>query len=205
MSNKIYFVLDRSGSMEPFAEKTLDGLHGFIKEQADNTTFTLNLFNDKISTIYSNVIKKNVRHLRKAVYRPNGGTALMDAIGHTIKMAEDVEPKQWADWNDDDTVTIVILTDGEENSSTEYKTDDIHNLIESKRMTGWKFVFLGANQDAFKVAEEICVNRESTLSFDMGVISSAISSVGSAVSRMISGKTPTVEFTDEERSQSQKI
>jgi hypothetical protein len=99
----------------------------------------------------------------------------------------------------------VILTDGAENSSTEYTVRKIKELIEHKRLQGWRFVFLGANQDAFIAASRIGIDTESTLSFDTDVVDSAIRSAGSAVSRMISQESDTIRFTDMERFASQPL
>jgi hypothetical protein len=200
--SKLYILLDKSGSMEPHVTETINGLSAFMKEQSDDTLFTLNLFNDKITTIYSNVTKENARPLNKLNYRPQGGTALMDAIGAIIKQATDDEPKSWAD-QDDSVITIVIMTDGAENSSKEYTQERINELIEFKRLNGWKFVFLGANQDSFSVAGNIGIDRDATLNFDANEVNAALSSVGSAISRMTSGQSENIQFTQLEREASQ--
>lgn len=200
--SKLYILLDKSGSMEPHTTETINGLSEFMKEQTDDTLFTLNLFNDKITTIYSNVTKENARPLNKLNYRPQGGTALMDAIGAIIKQATDDEPKSWAD-QDDSVITIVIMTDGAENSSKEYTQERINELIEFKRLNGWKFVFLGANQDSFNVAGNIGIDRDATLNFDANEVNTALSSAGSAVSRMTSGQSESIQFTQFEREASQ--
>lgn len=195
-------MLDKSGSMEPHTTDTISGLSAFMKEQTDDTIFTLNLFNDKITTIYSNVNKENVHPLNKLNYRPQGGTALMDAIGAVIKQATDDEPTSWAD-QDDSIVTIVIMTDGAENSSKEYTQERINELIEFKKLSGWKFVFLGANQDSFSVAGNIGIDRDATLNFDANEVNAALSSAGSAVSRMASGQSESIHFSQSEREASQ--
>ena len=53
---------------------------------------------------------------------------------------------------------MVILTDGIENSSQTYTQRDIKRMInEMKYEYNWKFVFLGANQDAIVTGSKIGV------------------------------------------------
>ena len=47
--------------------------------------------------------------------------------------------------------TIVIMTDGHENSSKLINHEDLTNLINDHKET-YKFIFMGANQDAIKTA-----------------------------------------------------
>jgi hypothetical protein len=58
-----------------------------------------------------------------------------------------------------------ILTDGHENSSQEHTREQIFELIRDHRDKGWEFVFLAANQDAFKTAESLAIDRGSVLGF----------------------------------------
>ena len=44
-----------------------------------------------------------------------------------------------------DMVIILIVTDGEENSSREYTKSRVRDLVTRKEAGGWKFLYLGAN------------------------------------------------------------
>ena len=56
-------------------------------------------------------------------------------------------------------VIVVIVTDGEENSSTELSKDQFKELITHQQVKySWHFTFLGANQDAFTEAEGMGIN-----------------------------------------------
>jgi hypothetical protein len=48
---------------------------------------------------------------------------------------------------------IVCLTDGGENASREYDIAAIRTMTAQAEKNGWKFVYLGANQDSFAVAQ----------------------------------------------------
>ena len=52
-------------------------------------------------------------------------------------------------------VLVTILTDGEENSSRSYTSAHVKDLVDSK---SWKFVYLGANQDAVLTAQGLGIN-----------------------------------------------
>lgn len=53
----------------------------------------------------------------------------------------------------DGKVLAVILTDGYENSSHEVSADDLRQMVDAREQEGWTFIYLGANQDAWNVAE----------------------------------------------------
>ena len=50
--------------------------------------------------------------------------------------------------NRPDKVLITIVTDGHENASNEYNSEDIKRLINKKEKDDWQFIYLAANQDA---------------------------------------------------------
>jgi len=134
-------------------------------------------------------------------YRPHGGTALMDAIAETINMAEIHQPRMWAD-QDDNTVSVVILTDGDENSSKAYTPQHVAGLINYKRTQEWNFVFLGANQDAIMKAGDLNIPKESAMTFSNETVDTAMRSAADALNRMVSGESQTVEFSRIERAAS---
>lgn len=139
------FLLDRSGSMETCRDDTIGGFNAFIDAQkADGGTMTLVLFDHEVNVVYENKAIGDVEPLTPDTFVPRGGTALHDALGHVLKM--DL-PR--------DTVCIV-LTDGEENSSTVYTGAHIKDLVESKQTNeGWSFVYLGANQNTIMNAQRL--------------------------------------------------
>jgi uncharacterized protein YegL len=193
----IHFLLDRSGSMESCLKDTIGGFNAFVREQAPTSTMSLYLFNNTFEIVYEN---KKIKDVEKLDFRPRGGTALLDAIAQTIEQVEKNNTQRWADLDDVGNV-IVILTDGEENSSTKYTKGDINDMIATKKAQGWKFVFLGANQDAIKNAVDMGIGRDAAMDFDTANVGEVMRSASSALSRCVTGETQDIVFTNEERSQ----
>jgi len=135
------FLLDRSGSMESCCIDTIDGFNTFVESQKQfGGTMTLCLFDDQFETVYEKMPIADVPQLTTDTFVPRGGTSLHDAMGQVLKM----------DLSDD--AMIIILTDGEENSSRTYTSAHVKDLVNLKP---WKFVYLGANQDAVLTASDL--------------------------------------------------
>lgn len=138
------FLLDRSGSMESCIDDTIEGFNTFVESQKEfGGTMTLCLFDHEFNTVYEKVPIDQVNPLTRDTYVPRGGTALHDAMGQVLKM------------NLSDDVMVIILTDGEENSSNKYTAAHVKDLVDTKP---WKFVYLGANQDAVLTAQGLGIN-----------------------------------------------
>lgn len=139
------FLLDRSGSMNVCRDDTINGYNAFVESQKPlGGTMTLVLFDHEIETVYENVPIADVKPLDEKTFVPRGGTALHDAIGHVMRM--DL-PKD---------TSVIILTDGEENSSDKYTAMHVKDLIQMHEQNdGWSFVYLGANQDTITAATNL--------------------------------------------------
>ena len=194
----IHFLLDRSGSMENCLADTIGGFNAFVREQAPKSTMSLYLFNNTFEIVYENKKINDVKRLTVSTFRPWGGTALLDAIAQTIEQVEKNNTQRWADLDDVGDV-IVILTDGDENSSTKYTKKEINDMIVSKKAQGWKFVFLAANQDAIKSANDIGIGREAAIDFDTANMCEVMRSASSALSRCVTGESQDIVLTQEER------
>ena len=93
-------------------------------------------------------------------YTVRGCTALIDAIGGAIKHIRNIHKYARPEDVPEHTV-FVITTDGMENASHRYSSQEIKSKI--KRQTekyGWEFIFLAANIDAVETAESIGIRRE---------------------------------------------
>lgn len=196
----IHFLLDRSGSMENCLADTIGGFNAFVREQAPKSTMSLYLFNNSFDIIYENKKIKDVDKLSASTFRPRGGTALLDAIAQTIEQVEKNNTQRWADFDEVGNV-IVILTDGDENSSTKYTKKEINDMISVKQAQGWKFVFLAANQDAIKSANDIGISREAAIDFDTANVGEVMRTASNALNRCVTGESQDIVFTQEERSQ----
>jgi hypothetical protein len=145
------FLLDRSGSMESCRQDTIDGFNTFIEAQKQfGGTMTLCLFDDQFETVYDKLPIEDVPVLTEDTFVPRGGTSLHDAMGQVLKM----------ELSDD--AMVIILTDGEENSSRTYTSAHIKDLVNLKP---WKFVYLGANQDAVLAATNLGI--KTSLEYDV--------------------------------------
>ena len=186
----IYCLIDRSGSMANCVDDTIGGFNTFLKEQNSETMLSITLFDNEITHLYTKKVC-DIEPLNKTTFVPRGGTALLDAIGHTIKSVPAGEVP-----------SIVILTDGFENSSKRYTKLHINDLIEEKKKMNWTFVFLAANQDAIESAGEIGIPESSALTFDSKNVVSAFRSASHALERKRTGETQDVVFTQFERERS---
>lgn len=167
---EIAFILDRSGSMESMVEPAISGFNRLLREQQQvpgSARFTLVLFDDQYEVPIESLPIAEVVELDTTTYVPRGSTALLDAIGRTIdelgaKLAaqpEDERPGQ---------VIVAILTDGMENASAHYTWQTIARRIRHQtEHYDWKFLFLGANQDAIATAGRMNIHAADSSNFAM--------------------------------------
>ena len=199
--SQIYCVIDCSGSMQPFTDRTISGFNEFIQSSSKDSELSLILFSDLVKVVYENVPIAKVEPLTQDTYKPAGFTALLDGIGKAVELGKKAEPKSWAD--DEKTVTVLIMTDGEENSSKEYTKAKINSIIARQKLNGWKFVFMGANQDAIRTAGEFNIGQETSLTFGCENVGEAFRSASQAIKRSAKGED--LQFTNIERANSLQV
>lgn len=145
----IGMVLDRSYSiaMNGLTGPMIDGFNTYLselREQEGETFFSLTLFNTDFERRYVGVPLAKVEDLTRETFVPDGNTALYDAIAFTVK---DLEKRLKKQGREDTKVLIVTMTDGEENSSTDYDAVKLADLVRQYEAKGnWTFVYLGLGQ-----------------------------------------------------------
>jgi hypothetical protein len=183
---EIAYILDRSGSMQPMQEPAVAAFNDFIKAQLDvpgDARLTLVQFDDAYEIPVAAKPIQDVPQLAAATYTPRGSTALLDAIGRTIKET-DRRISALPEGEKPGKVILAIFTDGEENASQEYTAKHISDLIRLYRdQKGWEFLFLAANQDAIASAAAMQMNAH--LSGNVSFSLKGIKSTGSAMARKV--------------------
>lgn len=163
----IVIILDRSGSMEEIRKETIGGYNNYIESQKvvpGECNVTLVQFDDQYECVYAAKPIASVPPLDANIFIPRGLTALLDAIGRTIKEVsarilatqKALRPAK---------VLIVIITDGGENSSKEYTYKMVHSMISDLRTKNWEFVFLAANIDVASYSDKLGIARGNAMKY----------------------------------------
>jgi hypothetical protein len=141
----VAFVLDRSGSMQVVAEAVVEGYNEYLAElrsQGGETLYSLTTFNTSFDHVCVGEPLMLAPELDHRTYRPGGMTALYDAIAHTVV---DTDRRLQVEGRGEEKVLVVVMTDGYENSSTDYDAHAIAELVRTyDERPNWTFVYLGA-------------------------------------------------------------
>lgn len=166
-ATEIVIIVDKSGSMEGLKQDAIGGFNQFLREQqaeAGEASLTLVLF-DTEYTARPALPLARVAPLDERSYKPAGGTALLDALGRTIRDTGQ-RLSALSDADRPDKVIVVTITDGEENSSRGFSLSDVKDMIAHQRdRYSWQFLFLGANQDAFAEAGKLGLDPAMAMKF----------------------------------------
>ena len=132
------------------------------KEKTGKVSVTTVLFDDQYELLYNQVPIEKVSPMTEEEYYVRGSTALLDAIGKTVMQVKANQDKKEIK----DKVLFVIITDGMENASREYRVEQVKKLIEErKEKDNWEFLFLGANIDAIGAAQNIGIDSSRAVRF----------------------------------------
>ena len=183
---ELVFILDRSGSMAGLVSDTIGGFNSMIDSQKrtkGDCLVTTVLFDTRFTRLHDRVPLQDVKPLTREDYVPGGCTALLDAMGDTIRHVAHIHKYSRRE-DVPENVLFVITTDGLENASHRYSAAEIRKMVDHEQEKyGWQFLFLGANIDAFSAAESIGIRKEMTSSFlaDSRGMASNFQSVDAAV------------------------
>ena len=194
-------LLDRSGSMEESKKATEDGWRELLNEQRlepGQCEVTLAQFDTVYELVYP---PTPVEAVPDFVLQPRGMTALLDSVGRFVTeigerlsaLPENERPGQ---------VICMIMTDGMENSSSEWSWEAVRDLINQQRdQWNWHFIFLGSNIDAVEVGARMGVAADDAITYDSRSYMSTVA-VQSAASSWVSSARAgrKAGFTDADRS-----
>lgn len=172
----ICFIQDHSGSMgingkDKLATSNFNEQRAKLLKEDDDTmdnVVTIIEFDDDIHCNIENTPIHEIKELKK--WWTGGMTALYDAIAFGI---DKIKKKMDADDREDKAALIVVQTDGEENSSSDYpkekgrlKLNKLINELEETKI--WSFTFLGENIDK-EIAMDIGFKGNNIMSHKSGI------------------------------------
>lgn len=214
MKTHVAFILDRSSSMNAILQSTKAGTSDFIKKlrkDGGDVHFTLVAFDGSSRPTQFDLMREG-RFLGNPLdglaphvclekwaddvpiadvkpqkimqdYIGRGNTPMLDAIGHTVTQLEGKVGRG-------EKAIVVIMTDGQENSSTTWGYGTVKGLVKRlSRRKNWTFIFLGANIDAPMVAESMGMLRTNSMSYSStaGSTRASMGAMGQSVSHLASG------------------
>lgn len=186
-------ILDESGSMRSCWSTTISGFNEYVNGQrsadasAGEASLTLMKFDaPQIHTVYVNRPINEIPALTTETYKPNGGTNLFDAIGDAITSVQNVLTSKKK--KDRPGVIITIMTDGEENSSRRYNSEQLKEMVKAAEDADWTFTFLGANINVFAVGSTFGMSALNSVSYSTANMAATMSATSASTTRMRSAK-----------------
>lgn len=165
----ICFVIDASGSMSCIANDVRGSFDSFMDTQRElpgEVFVDVYQFSGKVSHLVNSVALENFDNDLMKKYTCQGCTALNDAVCTAIDELG-VKLANMAESDRPSLVNFIIITDGEENASREFSSDDVKRRIKvQQEQYRWEFRFLAANQDAFAAGGRIGVQSANCVNFD---------------------------------------
>ena len=193
-------IVDRSGSMHSIASDVKGSVKQLIGDQKKNdgkASVTVSQFDDRYEVVYDFKDIKEIDEAKFAQqYSPRGSTALLDAIGRsTLALSQKLESIPAAERPN--RVVVAVITDGQENASSEYQLDQIKKMIKDKTALGWDFIFMGATLDTIEVAKNMGFSVDKSACYATSKFSSCMQSVSEQITKARLNKE--VKISEEER------
>ena len=165
---ELVFILDKSGSMAGLESDTIGGFNSMIEKQKKEDTpcyVSTNLFNGESEVIHDREKLGEIHPMTERDYVVGGCTALIDAIGGAIHHIGKLH-KYFGESAPEHTM-FVITTDGQENASHRYTSEQVKKMIELRREKyGWEFLFIGANIDAVETAAHYGIDKDRAVNYN---------------------------------------
>jgi|SRR5215469_10641723 len=206
-ARRVVVILDASGSMGSARDVTIEALNAYVGKIAEEDgatgataisaySFTTEPAGDayprgkpKIDRLYADLpASAAIGNINIENYDPTKGqnTPLYDAVASVCNGIRD------------GIALVVILTDGLENASVEYKREDVVALVKDREAKGWTFVFLGADlsrEATLAASASMGMHANSSMSYDKRSTYIMGQSLSAATSRYsASGSASTQDF-----------
>jgi len=194
-----FILLDRSQSMDSHWSEALAAVNTYVAKLAADkvdTGVTLAVFDTVVGQPSFDILRDRIIpstwhpvETREAF--PRGMTPLYDSVAKIVHLAEQGNYSK---------VAIIIMTDGEENSSKEYDRKGAADLLDKCRAKDWAVIFLGASFDNRVQAAGLGATRKMSVPMSAGNYVSTINTLSAKRGLYASGAATmdSMEFSDAE-------
>ncbi len=166
----VAFVLDESGSMGMIREQAIDGFNeqvNAVKANASKggkTTVSQWRFGcppDAMpKEVYFDQPTDQLMPITEETYTPFGMTPMYDGIGMALTRLKTL------DNGGDVAFLVVLVSDGQENASKVWTSEQIAQEIQTLQGTQrWTFVYIGANHDLSQVSKHLGIPQGNMIAF----------------------------------------
>lgn len=181
----ISMIVDRSGSMQSCQGAAIAAINSYLAEARKDSVlaeadFDLTIFDsNSIDSIRSGAPLR-VADITQDDFQPRASTPLYDAVGRGI---ESLDKRLTASASTK--AVLVIVTDGQENSSKKHTHESISALIKDRQDKGWLVLFLASGLGNAQQGLAMGIRAESVA--NIGLDRASLSASMSYASRASSG------------------
>ncbi len=160
-------IIDESGSMSGLRNATIESFNGMVgsiltdAKEIPNLVQHMNVYTFEGSTITERLALTTVKEnasIQTLEYYPGGSTPLFDAIGTAVTKLENIIHSERIS-DDKIKVSVAIFTDGAENSSQEYRLQEIQRMIARLKIKGWEFSYFGTEHRVEEMASQLHMDK----------------------------------------------
>lgn len=151
----VALVLDKSGSMAKTKRSVIEGFNEQVQQlkqdaKDQDIRCCLITFNGEVFEHLWNVTVDKLTEASDEDYKPDGSTAMRDAIGFTIqKLLNTTNPE------DPNVAYLVkVISDGETNADKHYNVPALREIVEACQGSGkWTFAYMGCSEQYLREIE----------------------------------------------------
>lgn len=158
------FVMDCSQSISAYKTKTIETFNHMLddyKSREGEGIITTIMFNERSKIHHDRINIQDAKPIFEENCIPTGKTALLDALGLTIKHISTIQKYAREEDKPEHTV-FVVISNGEENASKRYTSDEIEKaVLRRKERNKWEFIFTDAGFESIMTACKVSAQTNS--------------------------------------------